>query len=242
VCTENICRYLVNVDDTIAKDSAPHREFQQRFLRGQTQLDPILDALADVLLHLWDHYQPVCASSITSSVFQFINYSCVELELERLPLTQNSQRFPWFMRERIGIAEAYGFMTFANSCKVDIMQYIRAAPDMVFWIDAVNDLLSSVFFTIYDQILLANTSSFILSFYKEELAGEKTNYIHTRALAEAKTPSLVLTEIANELRTSRNSIIEALSNNSDALKAWKTWERGYVLSIFKIVHKSLLQA
>jgi hypothetical protein len=99
-----------------------------------------------------------------------------------------------------------------------------------------------VYFTVRDRGPLANPSSLTLRFYKEEVAGEKTNYVHARALAEAKTPALVLTEIASELRTSRNTIIEALSNNSGALKAWKTWERGYVLSVlnlFKVVTASL---
>jgi hypothetical protein len=131
----------------VAKDSAPHREFQQRFLRGQPQLDPVLDAVADVLLRMWNQYQPICATSISLSVFQFMAYSCVEVELDRLPVIQNVRRFPWFMRERTGIAEAYAFMTFANSRKLDIMQYIRAVPDMVFWIDAANDLLSCVFYS-----------------------------------------------------------------------------------------------
>jgi Trichodiene synthase (TRI5) len=136
---------MVHVEETVAKDSPALREFQQRFLRGQPQLDPVFAALADVLLRLWDHYQSLCANSIVSSVFQFMTYSCVEPELDRLPLINNAQRFPWFMRERIGISEACAFMTFPNTRKLDIMQYLRAIPDMIFWIDGANDLLSSVF-------------------------------------------------------------------------------------------------
>ena len=67
----------------------------------------------------------------------------------------------------------------------------------------------------------------VLSFYKEELAGERDNYVHDRALVTDKSISMVLTELVNEL-------VESIERARSILKGEKekeAWERllaGYV--------------
>jgi len=199
--------YMVYVDDLASKNTGPIREFEMRFLRKQPQLDPVLDALVDALLRLWDQYEMLVANSILESMFEFISSSCVEQKVETLPLSRDAKRFPWFLRERTGIGAGYAFLMFTKARNVDIMEYIQAMPDMANWSVLSNDLLS---------------------FYKEALAGDKSNYVSTRAFAENKPTELVLSEIANECITSQNTIRAVLSNNPDALKAWKIYERGSV--------------
>jgi hypothetical protein len=65
-------------------------------------------------------------------------------------------------------------------------------------------------------------------FHKEELAGEKSNYVHFRANAENLAPLEVLANMAEELRISRDTIHTTLVQSPNALKAWKVFERGYV--------------
>jgi hypothetical protein len=65
-------------------------------------------------------------------------------------------------------------------------------------------------------------------FHKEELAGERGNYVNIRANAENLAPIEVLAKMAEELRIARDTIHRTLMQNPDALKAWMIWERGYV--------------
>jgi hypothetical protein len=72
-------------------------------------------------------------------------------------------------------------------------------------------------------------------FHKEELAGEKANYVSTRAYVENKAPLQVLAEMAHELRGARNVILKAISHSPDALRAWHVFECGYVLSALSLI-------
>ena len=121
--------------------------FEQRFLSGKPQLDPILDAFVGVLLRMWDFYDPLCANSIVVSTFEYVTSTCIEPDIERLPLVQGTQRFSWFVRERTGVGIAYALLTFTKSTEINTMEYIHAMPDMDFWICLTNDILSSVSFS-----------------------------------------------------------------------------------------------
>ncbi|KAJ7230695.1 isoprenoid synthase domain-containing protein [Mycena pura] len=69
--------------------------------------------------------------------------------------------FPRYMRIKAGASESYIAMIFkaTKDQNVPVSKYIKAVPDAVFICDVMND---------------------ILSFYKEELAGETCNFIHLR--------------------------------------------------------------
>ncbi|KAF8584202.1 terpenoid synthase [Ramaria rubella] len=199
--------FLIYADDMAPRDPSTFGVFEQRFLRGQPQLNPVLDALVEVLLRTWELYDPFCANYIVLSAIEFFTATCLEPELETLPLIQGAHRFPWFIRSGSGIATAFGCMMFTKSNKIDIMKYVRVIPDMNFWIAVTND---------------------VLSFHKEELAGETGNYIHNRAYVDNKAPVKVLADMVEELRVSRNAIHVALASSPEALKTWIVFERGYV--------------
>lgn len=65
-------------------------------------------------------------------------------------------------------------------------------------------------------------------FHKEELAGERANYVHNRSYIEEKAPLDVLAEMGHELYTSRKAVYTALAPCPGAIDAWYTWEQGYV--------------
>ncbi|KAJ7131825.1 isoprenoid synthase domain-containing protein [Mycena crocata] len=75
---------------------------------------------------------------------------------------------PHYLRSKSGIAEAYvaGIFKATRDQSCAVAKYIRAVPDLTFFIEVMNDLLS---------------------FHKEELAGETHNLIHlrTRALSSS---------------------------------------------------------
>ncbi|KAJ7511371.1 terpenoid synthase [Mycena galericulata] len=70
-------------------------------------------------------------------------------------------KFPHYLRSKSGIAEAYaaGIFKASKDQNIPLAKFIRVLPDLTFYIEIMND---------------------ILSFHKEELAGETYNLIHLR--------------------------------------------------------------
>ncbi|KAG6906806.1 hypothetical protein DXG01_012034 [Tephrocybe rancida] len=201
--------YLIYVDDVSSKDITAYVAFQERFLRHQPQLDPVLDGLASLLHATFDLYPVFFANAIISATFEFIAGTCIEPEVEKLELSSASTRFPWFLRDRTGVAVAFALMLFPNSRKADYVACFQAMADMDFWISVTNDLLS---------------------YHKESIAGETANYISNRAATEARSPLQVCLDIRQELLRSRKHVYETLTSNAgkDAVKTWRSWERGYM--------------
>ncbi|RDB25838.1 Trichodiene synthase [Hypsizygus marmoreus] len=201
--------YLIYVDDTASRDMAPFVVFEQRFLRGLRQLDPVLDALASVLLAMYDKYDTRSANSIISATFNFMSATCMESTIEALPLIEGALRFPWFLRDWTGVAVAFALMIFPKSQGLDVAACFQVTADMNFWISATND---------------------ILSFHKENLAGERANYIFNRAYIEGTDVSEAMTDIKNELFQTEKNITAALTcaGVADAIKAWKCFKVGYI--------------
>jgi hypothetical protein len=137
-------RLAIYIDDRAPKDVAPFAVFQQRFLRGLPQLDPVLTAFADVIMSLYDHYDFFVMNTILTATFDFINSSCMEPTVESLPLIREARSFPWYLRDQTGIGKAFTLFMFTKSSKVAITDYIQAIPNMNYWISCVNDFLSFV--------------------------------------------------------------------------------------------------
>lgn len=146
-------RYALYAEDmTSIYQNTPHlRYFQTCFLRGLPQLDPVMQAYADVLLKMCDSYDTPVANSILNSAFDFINYTYLEPRLDSLPVAYGAKRFPWFLRERTGVGIAFALMLFPKTVKLEIVDYIQAVPDMDFWMSVANDLISCVFSPMPDQ-------------------------------------------------------------------------------------------
>ncbi|KAG6860529.1 hypothetical protein C0995_010100 [Termitomyces sp. Mi166 len=201
--------FLIYIDDVSSKDVTAYVAFEERFIRNLPQLDPVLDRLASVLRAMFDFYPVFFANSIISATFDFVSGTCIEPSVEKLQLSSASARFPWFLRDRTGVAVAFALMLFPKSRPVDYVTCFQAMADMDFWISATNDLLS---------------------YHKESIAGETANYISNRAVAEGNVPLKVVSDIQRELLHSRNHIYETLLKTAgeDAFKVWRTWEHGYM--------------
>ncbi|KAJ6503752.1 isoprenoid synthase domain-containing protein [Mycena sanguinolenta] len=80
-------------------------------------------------------------------------------------------KFPHYLRSKSGAAEAYAAGIFkASKCQhLPFPKYFKALPDLAFYIEVIND---------------------VLSFYKEEIAGEPYNLMHlrTRSISSSGVP------------------------------------------------------
>ncbi|KAF9458113.1 isoprenoid synthase domain-containing protein [Collybia nuda] len=212
--------YMIFIDDMCSKDIAAYSVFQERFLRGQPQLNPILDALVEVLLRFFDQYDAPTANSILSASLDFVNSNCIEPKLAALSPVPGAVHFPWYFRDRAGMAIVYALMMFPKTKGVVVSDYVQVLQEMNFWIALTND---------------------VLSFHKEELAGEKNNYIHNRAHIEGKTPLGVYAEVVQELHQARKAIRAGLAHNQQAMEMWVSFEQGYMyVAPFPLLTKVIL--
>jgi hypothetical protein len=215
---------LIYIDDMSSRDVGPFAVFEQRLLRGLPQLNAVLDALADVLFRMCDQYETPTANSILTATFEFVNSTCIEPDIETLPLVRGCTRFPWFLRDRTGVAIAFALMLFPKSKRIGVTDYIQALPDMNFWISVTNDLLSCVCAVSHRRPDIESG----YRFHKEDIAGEKANYVYNRSYVEEQAPLTIIAKMEKELQMSRKTIYTALKHCPHAIDVWCMWELGYV--------------
>ena len=126
---------MIYMDDKAAReDPTPFSLFQQRYLASERQLDPVLDRFAIHLRDMWKHYPVGSANAIVSSAFDFVNGCYLERITEGMKINPNASRYPYFLRSKTGVAQAYAFMIFPSAQHPDITSYIQAAPSIAYFI------------------------------------------------------------------------------------------------------------
>ena len=78
------------------------------------------------------------------------------------------------------------------------------------------------------DIYLTKLDSDIFSFYKEELANESVNCISNIALCNGWTKLQTLKNIADESVEAQHEVLAVLSQDRNALEAYKNFYKGYV--------------
>ncbi|KAI0442582.1 terpenoid synthase [Xylaria telfairii] len=195
----------VLVDDEASKDPEQWQHFMSRFYNNGEQPSTIAQAWADMLRLCNRFYSPVAASSIVTSSLKFVNANVLQgLEVPKMTQTMGGEAWAYYLRDMDGLAEAYVWLTFPG---LDVSSYMEAIPDMNKYLVFTND---------------------IWSFYKEECAGEKDNYINLRAIYEKKGAHEVFQDVAHEAKDAFNRIRGVLGGNELAARAWHDHAVGYV--------------
>lgn len=194
--------FMIYIDDRSSRyDPAPFAAFQQNYALQRPQLDPVLDHFAGCLASMWNYYDPFTANAIVASALEFINGCYLESLTANMEVNPCADRYPYFLRSKTGVAQAYAFMIFPKAVHPSPRSFIQAAPSVSYWIDITND---------------------ILSFYKEELAHETANYVHLRAAVVKREPIQVVKDLVDEALSASRSIESTLKE--DALAAWFTFK------------------
>ncbi|KAK7064911.1 terpenoid synthase [Favolaschia claudopus] len=199
--------FFFYVDDFTTIQSL--EDCQRRLVLGLPQEDPVLVHLPAVLGRLYDHWDPVCANTMACSVLDLINGTILEKRREVCAMSVNPFALSWpkYLRSKSGIGAAAACAIFPQVPHPDISAYIQAIPDIAEFEAFAND---------------------ILSFYKEELLGETTSYVHVRAKLTSKHPKQVLVEMIQEVGDLHTRITAILQDHAEALVAWKAFETGYI--------------
>lgn len=121
--------------------------FQTRFYNGEPQPSALLARFAEVLQDMSKHFEPLVANFIVLSTLQFVNATLLERRGEFLGLQHCKEASGWpdYIRDRSGVPEAYAYFIFPKVQCPDIGAYMQGIPDMMTYINYVNDVLSYVF-------------------------------------------------------------------------------------------------
>ncbi|KAF7349454.1 Terpenoid synthase [Mycena sanguinolenta] len=181
------------IDDSIEDEAVYDHlvQFSAKLYRGEAQQNGMLALYHTNMRELSDMYgeDSVLRGLATVPWINYIDACLMEkqiftAECQRSKIVDPRQmrrcenedglalKFPHYLRSKSGIAEAYAAGIFkANKNQyLPLTKFIKVLPDLTFYIEVIND---------------------VLSFYKEELAGETYNLIHlrTRSISSSRVHS-----------------------------------------------------
>lgn len=115
------------VDDfEIDKDAVA--VFAERFHAGQTQLHPLLEALAGTLRDMPKFFHPYGAASIVTSTIQYVVCTLFDKEAEGMDVHPAARDYPVYKRSHNGIGEGYAHCIFDKVHFPDVSTHIQMIP------------------------------------------------------------------------------------------------------------------
>lgn len=176
--------FAILIDDTTNVSIDDLRTFLARLCGGQIQpnllLRDMLRFIADVIPRF---YGPFASDVIRKTIVEFTSVCVLETEYAgRITLAPTAPDFPYYLRLKTGMAEAYALFAFPESLfpeSVFMPVYLPVIPGLVRYINLANDLLS---------------------YYKESVVGgEIFNYTVNYARTNDLTPVESLRETVSSL-------------------------------------------
>ncbi|GAP89852.1 putative longiborneol synthase [Rosellinia necatrix] len=196
------------VDDSAKADAEQWYQFTPRFLAGAKQPNVIAQGWDRCIRQSYQHYSPIAANFIITSCLNFTNASALEgAEIPKMTRTAGGQSWPYYIRDKNGLAEAYAWMTFQKETCPDFSNFIQVIPDMAKYLCLAND---------------------VLSFYKEECSRETDNYMHDRASCEGISVYEVFRQVVEEVANVHHGISLALRGKTPYAEVWHDHALGYV--------------
>ncbi|KAJ3554930.1 hypothetical protein NM688_g2850 [Phlebia brevispora] len=168
---------LATCFDDFLTDSDAMSEFSDRFRAGLPQRLPLLQYFADSLSSMSTYFLPFAARAIVNSALVYMNRNVFDKEASEMPIHEAARQYIEWKRLQNGMAEAYALFIWDKHSFSSIHSFIQAVPEVVLCVNYMND---------------------ILSFYKEELEGDVTNYIHERAKVTGRETNAVLFDVVND--------------------------------------------
>ena len=121
---------LVYIDDLGQRNLTALEQFARRFGRGEPQLHPALDCVANLFrTTLYELWAPVSADAIMLSTFDTVTAMYVEAVSHGSVLSPLAKRYPYYSRIKVGDAQAYVHFNFTKSWSDAMgMFYLQILP------------------------------------------------------------------------------------------------------------------
>ncbi|KAJ7704383.1 isoprenoid synthase domain-containing protein [Mycena rosella] len=205
--------FFFYIDDVATQSSI--EKFQHTVLVGGTHPPGPLKHFQSVLGALYTYWDPICANIMVSAAMDFVTATALEGRQDVVCMDVRPAALGWpkYLRAKSGMAPGYSCAAFPRAAHPDITTYLQALPEIDECLSLLND---------------------ILSFYKEDLAGETMNYVSVRAKVSGKQPTGVLLEMVEEVGDLHRRVAEILEGNPDAVAAWAALEHGVIAWHFSL--------
>ncbi|KAG7444921.1 terpenoid synthase [Guyanagaster necrorhizus] len=141
---------------------------------------------------------------ITGSL-NFITSAILDSRTQGMNIPASAKRYTTFSRDMSGFNEVFGIFIFPSS--VPITAYITALPDLMVFIGCAND---------------------VLSFYKEESAGEVMNQVSLLASCDNCPKIEAVQKLVDTTVQAHRNILDTLCPNKVALHAYLSFSDGYL--------------
>ncbi|OBZ70154.1 Trichodiene synthase [Grifola frondosa] len=194
-------------DDHCEGDPEPVGQFAHRFTNGEMQLDPVLDRFAAHIKTAYELWPLIGANTIISGTLNSMTAMYIEYTTRSMAISPSATRYPYYLRTMSGVGPPYAHFIFPKTWRASVNSYLQLIPELDYFINCTND---------------------ILSFYKESLAGETDNYVHLRAAAERKTPTIVLRELSSEVTNTVRRIKVVTAKDKELAAVWHRFLNGYL--------------
>jgi len=195
------------IDDVMNKgeDLVHVHSFYERFASNQPQGNPVLHAVDMLLRDIVCHYSSPVSNMIVTSVFDFISSIMLDNETMDMQISAGAKSYPDYMRILSGVPTAYSLFIFPST--LPLREYVQCMPNLALVINHTND---------------------ILSYYKEEIEGDTTNYLSLVAASRALTKQDALHVIIEKTVQAHHNILECLRPHTEAFNAYVNFFVGYV--------------
>ncbi|EKM53585.1 uncharacterized protein PHACADRAFT_260012 [Phanerochaete carnosa HHB-10118-sp] len=205
--------------DDFALEADAMAGFAERFHAGHEQLHPLLGLLVEKLRQMPEFFHSYGAAAVVAGTVQFVICTVMEKKTETMEVHPAAREYPVYKRFRTGVGEASAFCIWDKAHFPEVSTHIQMIPDASKCVCYVNDLLS---------------------FYKEELIGEKNNFIHDRARVAGTGAEHALTDTLEDAVNAVNAVQEILQGE-DEKKSWESFVTGYVAFHFMTPRYKLKQ-
>lgn len=192
--------------DDIAPGLPALAAFAERFHAGREQLHPILDILAARLRRTADIYHAYGAAAIVTNYTQFVACTAMDKEDEGVAVHGAAGEYIVYKRIRNGIGEAFSFGMWDKEHFPEPSTHVQMIPESMTFLCYAND---------------------IFSFYKEELANEKSNFIHDRMRVTGRCLEDALMDTVEDTVAAVTRARKILRGEKERM-AWEEFLQGYV--------------
>ncbi|EDR03562.1 uncharacterized protein LACBIDRAFT_331339 [Laccaria bicolor S238N-H82] len=197
--------FLIYLDDVFQHDIELVYCFNERFILCQPQDDPVLDGFASLLREFPQHFGRVVSNIMTTSTLNLVTALLLEHETQNMKSSLDAHNYPTFSRVMSGASETYALFAFPP--QIPMPFYIQALPEDMMFINNVND---------------------VLSFYKEDSAGETVNRVSNLARCHGVSKMEVIHRLSQDAATCHSQVLRILSPHRDAHTAYANFSQGYI--------------
>ncbi|KAI0822027.1 terpenoid synthase [Trametes gibbosa] len=201
-----VCMFYA--DDLGEQDPAAVMAFTRRFVCGERQPNAVFECLAGLLRCAHTLWPQFGADSIVTGTLDALAANYIECTTRGMAVKALATRYPTYLRLRAGISAPFTHFLFSNSWRETTESYVQILPEIDHW--------------------TLGAKCVLLSFYKEELAGETNNYIHLQAAAEQTSADGVLHRLVDEVADTALRVNKVTADDPELAAMWNKYMQCYL--------------